>query len=86
MKKILETLWTNFKDNITLMLNDFKMIDDYTQDEIQHYNVKDVMCIVAVVCGCCDVILCFLCLHFPLLLLGVILLIISSFYNIKNKQ
>lgn len=80
MKKFLETLWTNFKDNVTLIWNDFKCIDGYSQND-----VKNVLCIVFLVLGCGNVILGFLSMQFPPLLLGIILLVIFSRHNMKNK-
>ena len=78
MKKFLETLWTNFKDNVTLIWKDFKCI--YSQND-----VMKVLCIVFFVLGCGNVILGFLSMQFPSLLLGIILLIIFSCHNMKNK-
>ena len=80
MKKFLETLWTNFKDNVTLIWKDFKCIDGYSQND-----VINLLCILFLVLGCGIVILAFLSMQFPLLLLGIILLIISSCHNMKNK-
>lgn len=80
MKKNLETLWTNFKDNVTLIWKDLKCIYGYSQND-----VMNILCIVFLVLGCGIVILAFLSMQFPLLLLGIILLIISSCHNMKNK-
>lgn len=80
MKKFLETLWTNFKDNVTLIWKDFKCIDEYSQN-----NVMNVLCIVFLVLGCGNVILGCLSMQFPSLLLGIILLVIFSRLNMKNK-
>lgn len=60
MKKFLETLWTNFKDNVTLIWNDLKSIDEPSQNNMQHYDARDALNILILACGGCDIILGFL--------------------------
>lgn len=86
MKKFLEALWTNFKDNVTLIWKDFKSIDEPLQNNMQHYDARDALNILILVCGSGYTLMGFLGGHFPTLLFGVIQLIIFSLYNMKNKR
>lgn len=86
MKKFLETLWTNFKDNVTLIWKDFKSIGEPLQNNIQYYDTRDTLNILILVCGIVYTLMGFLNIHFPTLLCGIFQLIVFCSYNMKNKR